>query len=364
MRWGNPFCLQAVGLGMNFPELHRLTAPDGPYVHWLNEAEVKVLWVEEAEGGYQLKKKVQAIHQPISCQPSRGPAFSFSLRPTHSPPPPAYPEPEKLLCLSDIEGNFEALWAILQGNGAIDASHNWQYGKNQLMLLGDLMDRDADVLPVLWLLYKLEAEAEKAGGKVHVLLGNHELMNLLGDLRYLHPKYKALAMQLSNSPVNWEQSYQMLFSEQAELRRWLVSKNTVEKIGNILFCHAGLSSAMQRYGLEEINNGVRALIRSASHIKAYQSALYGRQGPLWYRGYAHFAADFGRLREQELTEVLHHVSAKQMVIGHNLVPEIRADYAGKLISIDVHQEKGNYQALLIEKGQCFRVDEQGQKQMI
>lgn len=349
---------------MRFYELNRLKEPDGPYVHWLEEG--KILWqaVVEKEGMFSIEKEERDAGLPLTCQPVGGPAFSFQLRPGHAPPPWQYPMPQKLLCLSDIEGNFEALRAILKGNGVIAGDYSWTFGENQLLLLGDLMDRERDVLPVLWLLYKLEGEAEKAGGKVHVLLGNHELMNLLGDLRYLHPKYKALAMQLSDSPAVWEQTYRMLFSDQAELRRWLGSKNTIERIGGILFCHAGFSPAMQQYGPEEINRAIRVLMQEDDQLKAYQSPFYGRQGPLWYRGYGRFGFTDPVSETQkvkELEEVLNHFSAERMVIGHNLVPEIRSDYAGRLISIDVHQEEGSYQALLIEEGICFRIDEQGRK---
>ena len=69
--------------------------------------------------------------------------------------------------------------------GVIDADFNWSGGKTHLVSLGDLLDRGPESRKVVELLMKLDGQAEKAGGAVHLALGNHEVMVMTGDLRYV-----------------------------------------------------------------------------------------------------------------------------------------------------------------------------------
>ena len=140
---------------------------------------------------------------------------------------------DTVLVSSDIEGNYEAFVSLLQGNGVIDSDKNWMYNDNHLVLIGDMLDRGDEVLQVLWLIYKLEAEAENHGGGVHYLLGNHEQMNLrskhaVQNTSYVHPDYMRYASALGIPYQDW-------FSSNAELGRWLRSKNTILAIDRILF---------------------------------------------------------------------------------------------------------------------------------
>ena len=87
---------------------------------------------------------------------------------------------------------YDNLVAILRFAGLVDAKAKWAGGKAHLVQTGDLLDRGKDARKVLDLLMRLEGEARKAGGRVHALLGNHEVMNMLGDLRYVNAEeYKA-----------------------------------------------------------------------------------------------------------------------------------------------------------------------------
>src|SRR5438874_3767401 len=107
-----------------------------------------------------------------------------------------YSQGNKVLAISDIEGNFYALKSILQANHVINNKYDWTYGTNHLVIPGDLIDRGGNVIPCLWLIYKLAIQAKESGGMVHYLLGNHEVMNLSGDFRYVHDKYKYLPKRL------------------------------------------------------------------------------------------------------------------------------------------------------------------------
>ena len=113
------------------------------------------------------KEKVRAMSALIegpffynrdwSCfDPAGDKLFSFKLMREHKVSPAIYPSPEKLLAISDIEGNFNALQSFLKNNGIVDSNYNWTYGNGHLVLVGDFVDRGNNVTQVLWLIYKLE----------------------------------------------------------------------------------------------------------------------------------------------------------------------------------------------------------------
>ena len=115
-----------------------------------------------------------------------------------------------MLILSDIEGNFGAFRKLLQANHVIDDNFNWTFEKNHLVLIGDFVDRGTMVTEVLWLIYSLEEKAKAAGGYVHYILGNHEIMNMSNDLRYVQDRYIRNAALMSRS-------YMQLFGPDAEI---------------------------------------------------------------------------------------------------------------------------------------------------
>ena len=96
---------------------------------------------------------------------------------------------KKIAALSDIHGQHDLAVEILTNHQIIDAEENWIYGEGHLIIVGDIFDRGEKVNETLWLLYKLEGQAKEAGGKVHVLLGNHEYLVFSKDLRYIHRNY-------------------------------------------------------------------------------------------------------------------------------------------------------------------------------
>ena len=103
-----------------------------------------------------------------------------------------------------------------------------------MVIVGDIFDRGPLVNETLWLLYKLEQQAEAAGGKVHVLLGNHEYLVFQNDLRYINRKYRIVS-------ALFKTSYTDLYGPNTVMGRWLRSKNTVIKINNNTFVHGGIS---------------------------------------------------------------------------------------------------------------------------
>ncbi|MBT5724208.1 MAG: protein-tyrosine-phosphatase, partial [Gammaproteobacteria bacterium] len=100
---------------------------------------------------------------------------------------------DRIVAVGDLHGDYDQYIKVLTTNGLVDEQLRWQGGKTHFVQLGDVVDRGPDSLRIIRHLMKLEKEAKKKGGRVHVLIGNHEVMNIQNDLRYVHPgEYSAL----------------------------------------------------------------------------------------------------------------------------------------------------------------------------
>ena len=115
--------------------------------------------------------------------------------------------PESLVAIGDVHGDFDDFVGILQHIGLIDKQNHWTGGKTTFVQTGDLLDRGPKPREVMDLMMALEKEAGQAGGRVVGLLGNHEMMNIMGDLRYVTPaNYASFAD--SNSESRQKSAYQ------------------------------------------------------------------------------------------------------------------------------------------------------------
>ncbi|HZD32711.1 MAG TPA: metallophosphoesterase, partial [Candidatus Angelobacter sp.] len=96
--------------------------------------------------------------------------------------------PARLVAVGDVHGDFDDFCLILRRAGLVNNENRWSGGNATLVQTGDLLDRGAKGREAMDLLMGLEEQAAKAGGQVILLLGNHEVMNILGDLRYVPPQ--------------------------------------------------------------------------------------------------------------------------------------------------------------------------------
>ncbi len=288
--------------------------------------------------------------------------FEITLHSKYQAPPTTYKQPEKLFAISDIEGHFEAFEKTLQGNRLIDENLDWIYGEGHLVLVGDFFDRGHNVTPVLWLIYKLEQQAAKAGGMVHFIIGNHEEMNMRGDIRYVEERYIKAAKAMKTS-------YTGMYSKNTELGRWLRSKNVIEKVGKTIFVHGGLSPQMaaSRIRLEEMNKYARSNY-GADKWRLEQkggtvAAVFSKTGPMWYRGYFR-----EKLPQNAVSRTLDLYGAKYVVVGHTIVPNVSSLHNEKVIAIDVKHEIAIMQetsnAILFEDGKIYAVNLHGKKSYI
>ena len=339
---------------------------DGPYI--MNEGG-NLFSYRVTKEHKLIKERISRLDSLIVRVPNeQQDSFYVLLRDSLAVAPGVTQMPEKLLVLSDIEGNFNGMYSYLVSNDVIDQNYNWTYGAGHLVLLGDFVDRGEYMVQVLWLIYMLEDKAERAGGKVHYILGNHEVMNLQGNAKYAHEKYIKMAQNMSGV-VRWDKAYKSLFGQNTELGNWLRTKNAVEKIGDYVFVHAGFSEKVLRYrpDIDKINTVIRDNI-DEENVDSLAVHLMGSDGPLWYRGMAIDYKNEPKMDKADFKSVLAFLNADKIVIGHTVVDDIMTDYSGSLIKVDVHHghEKytGKTKGLLIENGVEYKVDDKGQKEML
>ena len=293
-------------------------------------------------------------------------------------PAQAAKAPERIVAVGDLHGDYAAWLDIARAAGLIDAGGHWTGGRTTLVQLGDIVDREPDSLQIIRSLQQLQAEAPRTGGKVVVVLGNHEAMNLLGDDRYttageyasyaddrsparreqlyiaLRPKLEAANPKarpsevrdawMSEHPLGWIE-HRQAWSPSGELGRWATSNPAVVKIDGTLFVHGGLSAEYSKLSLDEINRRVAAAMAKADDGPS--TILYDPLGPLWYRGLVMRDADAEALRQkevpppkpltvdQELDAVLSAYGAQRLVIGHT--PDLKGIEflgSGRLARID------------------------------
>ncbi|WP_421762979.1 metallophosphoesterase [Ekhidna sp.] len=261
--------------------------------------------------------------------------------------PSTYTDVEKIVVLSDIHGQYDLAVEILQNNNIINNELNWSYGKGHLVIVGDIFDRGDKVTEVLWLIYKLEKQAQKLGGNLHYLLGNHEYMVLHKDLRYLHEKYLMVSELL-------EMSYDDLYGKNTVLGRWLRSKHTIIKINEHVFVHGGISNAFLStvgFDLTSINKTMRESIdRSKEEMKKtdFYKTYYGSSGPIWYRGYF-----YGDLSDQAIDSVLTRTNSEHVVVGHCSNDEVVSLFNNKIFGVDSSIKNGHYGEVLFLSGNRY-----------
>ncbi len=298
--------------------------------------------------------------------PLDGSRFTLRARGEFITPPVRYQDSGAVLAVSDIEGNYRAFRDFLLRAGVIDADLNWIFGNGHLVLVGDFVDRGASVTQVLWLIYKLEQDAVTHGGRVHYILGNHEIKNLQGNFLAAHDLYSSVAAVLGRPQAE-------LFGDAAFLGRWLMSKNTAEVINGVLFVHGGLHPQLadSSWTLEDINRIVRAQYRQAWFPRDPAGSddllLHPKTGPSWYRGY--FRDD---LSVKQVRQTLAKFSVRAVVVGHTLQSEVQALFDNTVYAIDVRHPWDHRtgipprrsEGLWLEDGKFARVRENGSREAL
>lgn len=219
------------------------------------------------------------------------------------------------------------------------------------MVIGDVFDRGEDVTQILWLLYKLESEAEKAGGRLSFLIGNHEPMVLAGDLTYTEEKYMTIAGILGVTVP-------LLYGSDTELGRWLGTRNTIEKSGRNIFVHAGLGPEMPELGMTvpEINDAVSSGLfksREQRYADPVLKKLFTSPGPVWYRGLVLDEERYNPITPEQLEDVLRYFDSDRIFVGHTTMDDITFLWDGRVVAVNVDYcgkfKAGRGMAVLLER---------------
>lgn len=196
----------------------------------------------------------------------------------------------RVIALSDVHGAYDSMVKTLRNADVVDDTLAWSGGPAHLVVVGDLLDRGPRSREAMDLLMRLEDEARAEGGKVHVLLGNHEVMNLTGDLRYVSAEeYAAFApdetAELRASRFDaWARrrigqdpedllgefdeafppgffAHREAFGAEGVYGRWLLARPVIVVVNGTAFVHGGLSPMVADLGLQGINGKLVSELR-------------------------------------------------------------------------------------------------------
>lgn len=335
---------------------------DGPHVYRQNDSTSAVIYYLQGHLVHKIFNTADTLF--FTGFGSMDQAEEYCIPAVPVPSASEYDDVPAFMAISDVHGDYESLTDILINSGVMDSSGSWAWGQGHLVINGDVFDRGTNVTECLWLIYRLQREAVRYGGAVHFLLGNHELMVLRRDLRYVHSCY---IKGITSTGI----AYDELFGPRMELGRWLRSLPTVIRINETLFVHGGLppDSLMPLMPMDEINTlASDGFDLSSIELKFNSSVkkLYGALGPFWYRGY-HYEIDgyYPLASEEEIDQILEYYDASRIVVGHSEQDSIATLYNGRVIAIDVPvDELGGLQALLFRNGRFFTVDPDGSRKEI
>jgi hypothetical protein len=320
---------------------------------------------------------------------------------------------ERIVAFADVHGAYDQLLAILRETAVIDEGLHWRAGTTHLVSTGDLLDRGPGSREVLDLLMRLEGEAREAGGAVHVVLGNHEVMNIVGDLRYVSPEEFAAFAGKDDDALReqaWAQvaaqepaaarpdfdaqfprgyfAHRQAFAPTGQYGAWLLGLPFVLVVNDTAFVHGGLTPMVAELGLGT-NDRMRALVakyvntwaglekelgivhpplfddRPAALARAgketeskmladLQAQLFANDTPIWYRGQA---LCYPLTEADNLEAALRSLGVARVVEGHTPSEDgkVRSRFDGKVILLDTGMLKSAYNgtpsALVFESGQ-------------
>ena len=337
-------------------------------------------------------------------------SFSILLSARAAEIPCVWSGVEKIVAVGDLHGDYENFVKILLGTGLVNEKLQWAGRDTHFVQTGDIMDRGPGAKMIFDVLRRLEKEAERAGGKVHVLLGNHEELNITG-IAFDYPDYITVEQFVSFLPRDYRRQKEREFLKRiggtfthwneetpdAGTRdklhefwlglmrtddarhvyidsfndtygKWLLEKNAVIRINDTVFVHGGISEKYSTWKLESINSLLRnelsffkgrrkVFLRYAKPFEA--KIVYDADGPLWFRDLA--VKDESSIKG-EFERVLENLGAGHMVIAHTfyrgngvtpvVAPRFMSRFNGKLWIIDTGISSyygGINSALLIEK---------------
>ena len=251
-------------------------------------------------------------------EPSESAAPSASVAESAPRGAPRFAAPARLVAIGDLHGDLAVTRAALRLAGAIDREDDWVGAQLVVVQTGDQIDRGDDDRAVLDLLDSLTEKAARAGGALHALNGNHELMNVAGDFRYVTARGFSSFDDVSGPALERfeprARGRRAAFLPGASYARRLAKRASVIIVGDSLFVHAGVRPEYVRYGLGRINDELSAFMRGEA--RSVPSVMSSEESPLWTRVYGEPALDEATCAM--LKTVLDELGIKRMVVGHTV----------------------------------------------
>jgi hypothetical protein len=315
-------------------------------------------------------------------------SFAAAAQAQPGPPQSAWDHVARVVVIGDLHGDYGKFHDMLKQAGLIDGKDAWSGGATHLVQLGDVPDRAPDTRKILDLLIKLEPQAKRAGGYVHALTGNHEAMNMEGDLRYTTPGefaafvdkdsprrrdayYAAVVAALTahppatglpvfdeayraqfdaDHPLGWVE-HMAAWSAQGVYGRWVLTHSAVIRIDDVLYLHGGLGPEFAGFDVDAMNKAVIAALRHEPEVAGGpHDILWNEQGPLWYRG---LAQNDEASEAPNVAAALAKYHVAHIVLGHTKqYPMVNSRFDGAVILTDIAVRGGcaDPHAILIKEG--------------
>ena len=339
---------------------------DGPYIFKESENELVMQYYEHIQSDHLTRLIEKTIFYSGKDTIVSGIGWdknTYHIRQKYQSVPDKIITKAKIFVVGDVHGEYNALLKLLINNRIVDLDRNWIFGNGQLVFLGDLFDRGSMVTETLWYLHELGFDAAESGGNVFVLLGNHEIMAMTGDHRYINDKY-----------IYFDQytytNYFQLYEKESVLGAWLRNQNMILQINDNLLMHAGISPqfSLIKISYQAINLALQMYLNSDYETKkgSIEDIILSSYGPLWYRGYAYTENRLSQVPQQFVDNYLNAKGLSRMILGHNEQTGISISHKGKVVSVDVYiNDSGeSAQGLLVSKDKLYRCYSDGRKEII
>lgn len=251
---------------------------------------------------------------------------------------PAVP---RLIAMGDLHSDIVATRAAFQRAGATNGNDEWIGGDLTIVQLGDIIGRSDDEREVLDFMFDVRSKAKLAGGSVHVLIGNHEVMGGRVDNQAVGPNpFPGFAdlpdLDLTQEPLLLLPAYQRprgaaLMAGGPYARR-LAEFPTVLRVGDTIYVHGGVVSRWAEYGVHRINHEVSQWLLGNTREPDSSLGVDNGDGVMWTR---QFSSAVTGEDCAELERSLSVLGARRMIVAHTVQPTITPRCGGKVWAVDV-----------------------------
>eukprot|EP01062_Namystynia_karyoxenos_P059896 TRINITY_DN51317_c0_g1_i1.p1 TRINITY_DN51317_c0_g1~~TRINITY_DN51317_c0_g1_i1.p1 ORF type:complete len:442 (+),score=131.96 TRINITY_DN51317_c0_g1_i1:75-1400(+) len=240
----------------------------------------------------------------------------------------------RVVAVGDLHGDFHNGVVVLRQAGLVDAEGNWTGGTALLVQMGDLADRGPEPCELYDLFHKLRKQAASAGGEVVTLMGNHEIMNLMGNPKYTHSE---VHLERFGGGDGWRKAFH---PQNGEYGRMIAADFTAaHQEGHVLFIHAGLLESHAKLGVEGLQRKMRADV-AKGHWRSAMTNI-AREAPVWTRLQIRDAEHDNCSRVEDALAALNAASTgsevRRIVVGHTVQRRgVPVSYCGgRLVAMDV-----------------------------